>query len=253
MIEYNAHYKNLSQVLLDTNISNDQWSLSFNQFHQKSLWTFQRNVSNKQRLLKKKNHETKPLKSKLIFETVRHRQILLLLTTLLKEGKLLKFSLLNILNSVVVCQHQWLRWSSLNPWERNELLNRLYLQHLMKPALFFDESWWKIKNFESGQREKRTLNEFRMKDLTYSKVPWLNERRKVKTNMLNESIQSDSKRPKTKNESWQRFNESELRFWGRCSKQERMSIKKEKQEILSKNTLISVQLFMHQSLETDFH
>lgn len=142
----------------------------------------------------------------------RHRQIPSLRTTSLKEDKHQKFSQSNILNSVVVCQLQWLRWNSLNPWEKRELLNRLYLQLLMKLALYWDESWWKTKSFENGQSEKRTLNEFRMNDLTYSKALSLKERKRVKTNMRNESIQSDFKRQKTKKESLQRSNEKESRF-----------------------------------------
>lgn len=70
----------------------------------------------------------------------------------------------------------------------------------MKHVSLLEENSWKSKNSESGTREKRTSKESKMKDLTYFKVLWLKEKRKLKKSMLKELKRSDLRKPKIRKE-----------------------------------------------------
>lgn len=164
MTEYNALFKNLSQVLSDTSTSEDQWFPLCKMLPPKWWWTFLRNESKMQRSTKKKNQDLKLLEFKQTIEKVLLKQIPTALCVWLRiVDNLQKSTAFSILNSAVASQHQWQRWKLLRTWEKNGILMMHFLQHQTKLALFLEENWWMIRNIGNLRTERKRLNEFKTK------------------------------------------------------------------------------------------
>jgi len=129
----------------------------------------------------------------------------------------------------------------------------LSLQHLMRPVLLSDENLWKNKKFVNGTREKRILSVSKMKDLIYSSQLSLKEKRKQKKNTHRKLKKLGLRKLSIRKGLLPKFRERELRFFVKCIKRGKMLRLREKEEILSKITLILAQQFMLQSLEMACH
>lgn len=83
----------------------------------------------------------------------------------------------------------------------------------------------------SGTSEKMKSRDFKMRDSIFFSLLLLNERRKARISMQRELMSLGFRRLRIRKEVWQRSKERESRFSERCSRPERIWIRKERREM----------------------
>ena len=143
----------------------------------------------------------------------------------------------------------WLRWSSLNKWERNVPLRMPCRPPLTRPVSPFDAVWWRIRRSVSGPNAKTISSACRMSAWICYRAPLLSVRRITRRSMLTALRRLDSRKPRSRSAVSQRSSARESRFSERCTRLAKTSRSRDWRGISLRITLTSALPFTLPSLE----